>query len=153
MLAGFAAPGEMSILDDNMWTRRWNPGRFVSFGALVFAPFLGAAAPATPTVLRALASGTDGAAPSGLIQASDGLLYGTTAFGGAANAGTIFRTNPDGSGFTVLRTMTAGRFGQPRALLQASDGRLYGAAGDLSTNGQSVIFTMALDGSGFAVVK
>jgi len=35
--------------------------------------------------------GTNGSAPGGLIRAADGNLYGTTALGGAYNAGTIFR--------------------------------------------------------------
>jgi uncharacterized repeat protein (TIGR03803 family) len=59
------------------------------------------------TVLRDLSSTTDGAYPwGGMIQASDGLIYGTTSlhsFGTAIVGGTLFRMNLDGSNFTVLR--------------------------------------------------
>jgi uncharacterized repeat protein (TIGR03803 family) len=43
----------------------------------------------------ALAGSTDGASPyAGLIQGSDGNLYGTTATGGAYNVGSVFRITP-----------------------------------------------------------
>ena len=38
---------------------------------------------------------SDGASPyAGLVQATDGNFYGTTFFGGAANAGTVFKVTP-----------------------------------------------------------
>ena len=47
--------------------------------------------------------GSDGAFPQkGLIQASDGYLYGT-AFGGATNSGSIYRISPQGN-YAVLRS-------------------------------------------------
>ena len=36
------------------------------------------------------------------MQGSDGALYGTTSSGGASGAGTVFKVNPDGTGFTTL---------------------------------------------------
>src|SRR5260370_42624319 len=43
-------------------------------------------------------NGADGEAPLvGLIQAKDGKFYGTTNVGGAANLGTVFRTDSSGS--------------------------------------------------------
>src|SRR5437870_4346369 len=36
-----------------------------------------------------------------LIPGSDGALYGTTLVGGSNDAGTVFKLNKDGSGFTV----------------------------------------------------
>ena len=45
-------------------------------------------------------SGTDGSSPaSKLVEGSDGLLYGTTVFGGSNEAGTVFRIAKDGSAF------------------------------------------------------
>src|SRR2546430_12817519 len=72
-----------------------------------------------------------GFAPQGnLIQGSDGALYGTmTSSGFAGPAGTVFRVNKDGSGYTVLWRFS----GQPSdgsvpygGLVQGSDGSLYG---------------------------
>jgi uncharacterized repeat protein (TIGR03803 family) len=37
-----------------------------------------------------------------LVVGADNALYGTTTFGGGANSGTLFKVNPDGSGFQVL---------------------------------------------------
>jgi uncharacterized repeat protein (TIGR03803 family) len=46
------------------------------------------------TVLHTF-TGADGATPfAGLVEGSDGNLYGTTFYGGASNKGTIFRLNP-----------------------------------------------------------
>jgi uncharacterized repeat protein (TIGR03803 family) len=82
------------------------------------------------TVLHTF-SGADGASPgAGLIECSDGALYGTTFEGGAENRGTVFRITPAGS-FTLLHSFTAatGRF--PSAeLVELSDGNLYGTAGN-----------------------
>jgi uncharacterized repeat protein (TIGR03803 family) len=50
-----------------------------------------------------LISCTDDAYPSGgLIQGSDGNLYGTTSQGGANNLGTVFRLHPVGGTETVV---------------------------------------------------
>jgi uncharacterized repeat protein (TIGR03803 family) len=71
---------------------------------------------------------TDGATPTGLLQASDGNLYGTTEAGGANNDGTVFKITSRG----VLTTLysfcgycTDG--GDPTGPpLQATDGNFYG---------------------------
>src|SRR6266699_3317231 len=53
-------------------------------------------------------NGDDGTNPNGLIEGTDGVLYGTTISGGIDNPfgqygfGTIFKLNKDGSGYTVL---------------------------------------------------
>lgn len=45
--------------------------------------------------------GTDGIFPFGVIQATDGMLYGTTSQGGPNGPGTFFRIALDGTGYTV----------------------------------------------------
>jgi uncharacterized repeat protein (TIGR03803 family) len=111
------------------------------------------------TVLHRFGAGTDGALPrAGLIQAPDGTLYGTTANGGPSDGGTIFQMAPDGSGYAVLHSFTAGTDGAgPFAdLIQAPDGTLYGTTlfgGDGCLGlGCGTVFGMAPDGSGFAVL-
>ena len=46
----------------------------------------------------------DGANPSGRLVLSIDTLYGTTQYGGAGGAGTIFKINTNGNGFVVVRS-------------------------------------------------
>ena len=64
---------------------------------------------------------------SGLIQGSDGNLYGTSARGGYSNNGTVFQLTPAGV-FTVLFGFDGGSDGgEPTAALVAgTDGNFYG---------------------------
>ena len=65
------------------------------------------------TVLHRFSGFTDGAYPwGGMIQASDGLMYGSTQTGGSGGGGTIFRLNLDGSGFTVIKNFDMDTDGQ-----------------------------------------
>ncbi len=68
-----------------------------------------------------------GKTPSALVQGTDGKLYGTTRFGGASGAGTIFKCSTSGV-LSVIRTLNGSTDGgSPTAgLMQASDGNLYG---------------------------
>ncbi|HEV2473199.1 MAG TPA: choice-of-anchor tandem repeat GloVer-containing protein, partial [Chthonomonadales bacterium] len=78
------------------------------------------------TVLHSF-SGPDGSTPySGLVQASDGNLYGTTYSGGANSLGTVYQITTGGV-LTTLYSFTASDGNQPTGgLLQAADGNLYG---------------------------
>jgi uncharacterized repeat protein (TIGR03803 family) len=73
----------------------------------------------------------DGAGPYGLIQATDGNLYGETNSGGMDDSGTIFRVSPTGE-FKVLHYFCsqASCLGSdaptPSGLIQGIDGNLYG---------------------------
>jgi uncharacterized repeat protein (TIGR03803 family) len=75
-------------------------------------------------------SGTDGQNPyfGALTQGLDGDFYGTTVFGGAADAGTIFKISSSGKLTSVYSFCSASPCGaQPYAgLLQTSNGNLYG---------------------------
>lgn len=65
------------------------------------------------TTLREFVSGTDGGFPvSSMIQASDGRLYGSNAFGGPSSGGTIYSTNLDGSNFTLVNSFAFNTDGQ-----------------------------------------
>lgn len=52
--------------------------------------------------------GVDGEQPfSGLVLGRDGLLYGTTSYGGANSAGVLFRISITGSDYTVVTSLAA----------------------------------------------
>jgi uncharacterized protein (TIGR03437 family) len=93
---------------------------------------------------------TDGLVPrAGLVQATDGNLYGSTLEGGTKNAGTIFRMTLPGT-LTIVHNFAGfgidGAF--PAAeLVQAVDGNLYGTTNGGSTPSAPTIFKMTLSGS------
>jgi uncharacterized repeat protein (TIGR03803 family)/probable HAF family extracellular repeat protein len=94
--------------------------------------------------------GGEGAYPrAGLIESSDGFLYGCTERGGAFNYGVLYRLAADGT-IMVLHEFTAyDDGGEPEAaLLPASDGALYGTThfgGPPGLDG-GTIFQLTLDG-------
>jgi len=72
----------------------------------------------------------DGAEPwGGLIQATNGNLYGTTEYGGANNYGTVFKITTAGK-LTTLHSFDYNDGYRPFAgLAQATDGNFYGTTG------------------------
>jgi len=84
---------------------------------------------------------TDGAGPeAGLVQATDGNLYGVTLGGGANGDGTIFEITPGGALTTIYNFCSlsgcADGVGPAAALIQGTNGNLYGTTlyGGLSSN-------------------
>ncbi len=93
---------------------------------------------------------TNGASPYGsLIQASDGKLYGMTAYGGAGTSpgfslgvGVIFSFDPVTLSYTKLYDFDGVNGMRPfGSLMQASDGKLYGMTQDNGVNFGGVIFS------------
>jgi uncharacterized repeat protein (TIGR03803 family) len=80
--------------------------------------------------------GWDGVEPTaGLIQASDGNLYGTTVSGGANNFGSVFNITPGGT-LTTLHSFDGTDGGDPGAnLVQRAVGHLYGTSAAIGSNG------------------
>jgi uncharacterized repeat protein (TIGR03803 family) len=79
------------------------------------------------TVLHYLDGEGDGGQPlAGLVQATDGNLYGTTTQGGSAGYGTIYQITPQGS-FSVLHNfdVASGNYAEVTPL-QRTNGVLYG---------------------------
>jgi uncharacterized repeat protein (TIGR03803 family) len=72
----------------------------------------------------------DGRIPNGLLEASDGLLYGTTQSGGTNNGGTLYKISKEGTNYAVLRSFiqAAEGAGPKSPVLEGSDGWLYGTA-------------------------
>ncbi len=94
-----------------------------------------------------LVLGPDGAYPqAGLIQATDGYLYGTTSGGGAFGNGTVYRVSLTGE-LTVIHSFTTREGSAPlAALVQATDGNFYGTTSRGGSNGYGTLFRM--DSSG-----
>jgi uncharacterized repeat protein (TIGR03803 family) len=97
-------------------------------------------------------NGTDGEFPeSGLVQATNGDLYGTTQAGGAYGVGTIFKITPSGSlatlySFCAQTGCTDG--GYPFAgLVEATDGDLYGTTAIGGANGWGTVFKITPTGT------
>jgi uncharacterized repeat protein (TIGR03803 family) len=93
-----------------------------------------------------------GAHPNRLVEASDGALYGTTSDGGTNGAGTVFKLQRDGSGFTILHRFLEGYGNALAALIEASDGALYGTTSEGGTNFDGTVFKLQRDGSGYTVL-
>ena len=99
-------------------------------------------------------TGLDGTHPwAGVTFDHAGNLYGTTVYGGAYNAGTIFELTPSGSGWVehVIYSFTGGSDGgNPYAgLIFDASGNLYGAAGSGGAGGGGTVFELTPSGGGW----
>jgi uncharacterized repeat protein (TIGR03803 family) len=97
----------------------------------------------------------DGANPwAGLVQGSDGYLYGTTQTGGSNfyYYGTVFKISTNGE-LTTLHSFTDGSGAIPDGatsygrLVQGSDGFLYGTTEQGGTNNDGTVFKISTDGA------
>jgi uncharacterized repeat protein (TIGR03803 family) len=100
----------------------------------------------------------DGGNPgTGLVQATNGELYGTTYVGGAYGSGTVFKITQSGTlktlhSFCAHNTQNGCTDGHdPVALVQASDGNFYGTttyggASDTCNSGCGTVFKMTPTG-------
>src|SRR5436309_497582 len=102
------------------------------------------------------ATNSDGRVPLGRLNLSQGVLYGTTTYGGYRGNGTIFAVNTDSTGFTNLHSFTA--LGpiyntnsdgvNPWAGLIRSGNTLYGTAFRGGVFGSGNVFAIETDGTG-----
>ncbi|MDE3068643.1 MAG: hypothetical protein KGJ60_13995 [Verrucomicrobiota bacterium] len=90
---------------------------------------------------------TNGLEPfGGLVQANDGNLYGTCAYGGLYDKGLIFRVTTNGA-LTTLVNFNGTNGARPfTTLIQASDGNFYGTTTEGGIGGGTV-FKMTPDGT------
>jgi uncharacterized repeat protein (TIGR03803 family) len=89
--------------------------------------------------------GINGAYPrAGLIQATDGDLYGTTFSGGTDGDGTVFKITPAGT-LTKLHTFDGADGSYPYAgLIQATDGDLYGTTASGGADNEGTVFSLSV---------
>jgi uncharacterized repeat protein (TIGR03803 family) len=98
----------------------------------------------------------DGDSYSGLIEGSDGMLYGTTFREGALGKGSVFRLNKDGSGFETLHdfadSVTDG--GYPYGTVyETSEGVLYGTTSEGGIFDWGTLYKINRDGSGYTLLR
>jgi uncharacterized repeat protein (TIGR03803 family) len=92
---------------------------------------------------------TDGAYPwGGLVQGTDGNLYGTTSQGGSVGGlGTVFRVTTGGT-LTTLYAFKGSDGAQPwGALIQGTDGNFYGTTIAGGANDEGTIFQITRGGA------
>jgi len=101
--------------------------------------------------------GDAGDSPQSALVLSGGVLYGAAYSGGPAYSGTIFKVNPDGSGFTVLHTFTetSGPLNSnddgssPLGRLVVSGNMIYGVTSAGGSAGDGTVFALHTNGGGF----
>ena len=107
------------------------------------------------TMLYSFTGGSDGANPyAGLTQGADGMLYGTTFYGGTNNYGTVFKMTTNGT-LTSLVSFGGTNGAYPQAvLLLASDGNFYGTTKNggayytnQSSSGYGTVFKLMTNGT------
>ena len=107
---------------------------------------------------------SDGALPSSLTLAGN-TLYGTTYYGGSSGNGTVFKLNPDGTGFTTLHSFAASSTNSEGVFtngegthpiqftgLILSGSTLYGAASYGGDSGNGTLFALNTNGTGFTLL-
>ena len=101
------------------------------------------------TTMYAFTGGADGVAPvAGLIQATDGNLYGTT-WGDAyqnLNVGTVFKITLRGKLTTLHSFETTDGANPQGGLVQGADGNFYGATEEGGTSNYGTVFKMTSKG-------
>jgi uncharacterized repeat protein (TIGR03803 family) len=93
--------------------------------------------------------GTDGAFPlAGLVQGTNGQLYGTANTGGANGDGAVFSLTPSSGAFSVLHSFDGTDGESPSAeLVLGANGIFYGSTYDGGAYGVGTVFSMTASGA------
>jgi uncharacterized repeat protein (TIGR03803 family) len=124
--------------------------------------YMGACFPGCGTVFKVTPTGTlttlynfcslsvcaDGLFPeAGLVQATNGNLYGTSSGNGDNYDGTVFKITPSGA-LTTLHTFDGTDGAYPQAgLVQGTDGNFYGAMNQGGANSDGTLFKITPSGA------
>jgi uncharacterized repeat protein (TIGR03803 family) len=81
---------------------------------------------------------------TGVVQGSDGFLYGVTSGGGAHLDGTIFKVKTDGTGFAVVHDFDGSHGSVPNSQpLLHTNGNMYGQTNSGGAHNDGVIYSLA----------
>jgi uncharacterized repeat protein (TIGR03803 family) len=129
----------------------------VSFVRVLFLALMASTAKSQTnlSILKSFLDTSDGAVPRcTLVVGKDGALYGTTIVGGISNAGTVFKINKDGSGFTTLNGTLGGPApssgppsGPSAGLVIDQGGNLYGTTYGGGASNLGTVFKLTPDGT------
>lgn len=107
-------------------------------------------------LLRTFVDTREGITPAGsLILDGSEILYGTMAYGGSSNAGTVFSLHTDGSSFQALHTLAGSPTdgGRPFvSVISDGSGYLYGTTIDGGVSLRGTVFRVRSDGTGFQLL-
>ena len=94
---------------------------------------------------------SDGFGPmAGVVQGTDGALYGTTSQGGAAGLGTVFRFDRSAGSLNTLHSFNGGDGSTLYSgLAQGNDGALYGSTFDGGALNLGTLFRVGTTGANF----
>ena len=93
---------------------------------------------------------------SGLVEGSDGLLYGTTYQDGAHEHGSVFRLGKDGTAFQTLHDFEGGAtegaypYG---SIYESREGALYGATSYGGPDDYGTLYRINRDSTGYSVLR
>ena len=106
------------------------------------------------STLTTLHTFTNNDAPhTGLIQGTDGNLYGTTQYGYPDNQfGSVFTMDTSGTTFVTLHSFALSDGARPSDLIQAADGYLYGTTDGGGASGYGTVFRVDTAGTVFATL-
>ncbi len=131
---GALAYGNLMLAKDgNFYGMNLEGGTFNGAGGIAIVGTLFKLSPAgAESVLWSFCGANDGEGPfGGLIQGSDGNLYGMTAFGGLYGAGTVFRMTPAGVESVLWSFGNSNDGAVPWGnLVEGSDGNFYGVTSE-----------------------
>ena len=82
-----------------------------------------------------------------MAQGTNGILYGTTYFGGAHPWGTVFSLTTNGAFATLASFMETNGANPTAAPVQGADGRFYGTTRYGGAFGAGMVYRMTADGA------
>lgn len=108
----------------------------------------------TPLAIFHGTSGGPALPYAGVLRGTDGGLYGTTVAGGISNFGSVFRLNPDGTGFATLKSFLGANegLGSYGGLALGTNGALYGTTYGGGTSNLGTVFKLDQKGDNFTVL-